>query len=207
MKKIIIGFLGIVLATAVIGCSTDDTNEENSKDSEPINENDTNQEKGLNEGQEEDSENESNQELDQNENDENHLSLGETGTVESVVGDYEVTVNSFEYMDEIEGESSNKEFFIVVDYTVKNIGTEKINGEDIYGADLFDENGSRGGNISFFESVNMLEGTIDVNEAKSGELLFDGRESEYYDLVFNFGALESNATRLTWRLNADEASN
>ncbi|WP_163583268.1 DUF4352 domain-containing protein [Gracilibacillus saliphilus] len=206
MKKIQLSIIILLLAILVIGCNNgDQSTEETDK---TVNE-ETGKSNSIDDNEVSDNENDpnSNDGNEKNTDDGEFLSIGETGVVESVVGDYEITVNAFEYLDKMEGESSMLDFYILIDYTVKNIGDEVIKAEDIYGADLFDDQELSEGNSYYYDSVNMLEGNIEVNETVDGELLFHAEESKYYDLVFNFGALESNATRLTWRLNADEASN
>ncbi|WP_175495471.1 hypothetical protein [Gracilibacillus orientalis] len=47
---------------------------------------------------------------------------------------------------------------------------------------------------------------IQLGETKEAEMVFYHDDSESYELTFNYGALEKNATNLTWRFDTDEAS-
>ncbi|WP_058305882.1 hypothetical protein [Gracilibacillus massiliensis] len=93
-----------------------------------------------------------------------------------------------------------------MDYSVKNVGSEPINGEDVYWAELFDDEETMEGN-QFFDSAEQITGEIAVGETASGELVFYATESSNYQLIFNYGALEENATSLKWNFSQDEASN
>ncbi|SFM22766.1 protein of unknown function [Gracilibacillus orientalis] len=139
---------------------------------------------------------------------EEYLSLGETGEVTSVMGDYEVTVQSFEILDELEGREPYLDEFVLVKFEVGNIGDTVIVGEDLLSVKLFDDNELGEDIIYDLDTVNMLdEEEIHPGESKETEMVFEQDQSESYELVFNFGALESNATNVSWKFNADEAEN
>ncbi|WP_058305883.1 hypothetical protein [Gracilibacillus massiliensis] len=86
MRKWILGIVVIFLAIALIGCNSDEENDQQATD-------DSNEEESS----------------DSSINDD--LNLGETGLVESNFGDYEVTVNSFKTQEDFNGEESMSEFF------------------------------------------------------------------------------------------------
>ena len=134
------------------------------------------------------------------------LRLGETGTVESTIGEYEITVESFEFVDEVEGESSLMELFVLVDVSVTNTGDQTLLGEDINSAALFNQEGITQENTLYYESIELLKGEMAPGESMQGQLLFHQSSSDYYDMVFNYG-LETVSTELTWRFDAEEASN
>ncbi|WP_163583270.1 hypothetical protein [Gracilibacillus saliphilus] len=205
MKKLQFCIICLVFLTTLIGCSSNDTkdelpNETGNEENEQQNDKDESNEEETNENSKEEEESKEGADSDL-------LSIGETGLVESVSGNYEVTIKSFEMHEEIEGEKSLMDLFVVVELAIKNVDDEVISGEDIYAGDIFNDEGTGQGNQYGYEFINEIDEDIEVGETVEGEMIFYNNESEYYDLVWNFGALESNATRLTWRLNADEASN
>ncbi|WP_163583502.1 DUF4352 domain-containing protein, partial [Gracilibacillus saliphilus] len=135
------------------------------------------------------------------------LSLGETGRVESTLGEYEVIVKNFEILEEMEGEAPLRDHFILVDFEVNNTGNESIEGKEIYNAGLINLNDDLAAeNTSFYESIGLLDETLESGDRTSAQFLFDVNESDSYDLVLNLG-LSGVATEVTWRFSVDEASN
>ncbi|QGH34099.1 hypothetical protein GI584_08730 [Gracilibacillus salitolerans] len=184
MKNFQTVWIGLVLAIVLIGCSSDEESSQPTNNEDKVDEETTDSES------------------------EDVLRLGETGEVSGVLGNYEITVNSFEILDEIEGEPSLMEILVLVHFEVTNIDDLPIVGKDVYNGRLFNDENTSQGNLYDFESVKMLtEEEIQPGETVEAEMLFDQDNSDYYELVFNFGALESNATILTWRFDANEASN
>ncbi|WP_163582477.1 hypothetical protein [Gracilibacillus saliphilus] len=128
MKKIIFALVVMVLVATVIGCSSGDTEEEvNDTDNDSTNQEETTEEDSNQESNSEEESGESTEQESQGENDSDEiLSLGETGKVESTIGDYELTVESFEILETIEGEEPLRENFILVDFEVTITGDETI---------------------------------------------------------------------------------
>ncbi|WP_058305886.1 DUF4352 domain-containing protein [Gracilibacillus massiliensis] len=212
MSKLKLIIMTLLIAILLIACSSDDGNgtepEENDPDTEEENNGNTeeNDADDVTDNESSDSDVSDTENEGESTNDNGKvLSLGETGTIESNVGDYEVTVHSFEFVDEADGNTARLDYFVLVDYTVKNIGDTSINGEDIYRTDIIDDQDLTEGNL-YFESINQLEGEIAPGESVDAELLFDSEESEHYQLVFNYASLEENATTLTWEFSSDEVS-
>lgn len=58
--------------------------------------------------------------------DQMELGIGDTATIESTIGTYEITLNYMEYHEEIEGEISDLEIYLIADYTLRNVGEEDI---------------------------------------------------------------------------------
>lgn len=54
------------------------------------------------------------------------LEIGDTATIESTIGTYEITLNDMQYHEEIEGEISDLEIYLIADYTLRNVGEEDI---------------------------------------------------------------------------------
>lgn len=206
MRNIYLGLIGCLLAWALIGCSSEDDNTQSTNDSSP-NENEVEQDNSEEVVDSEETSESISKNTEKSE-DQDFLSLGETGEFTTVMGDYELTVNSFEILDEIGEEEPFSEEFLLVHFEVENIGDSPIIGDDINSATLFvDEN--LGSELVFgIEGVNMLDQTeIQPGEKKEAEIVFDYNASDSYELTFNFGALESNATVLTWKFDREEASN
>ncbi|WP_163583271.1 hypothetical protein [Gracilibacillus saliphilus] len=205
MKKIIFASLAMVLAATVIGCSSGDTEEQISGDNESTNQEETTEDVSNQDSNSEEENDESPEQQSQGETDSNEiLSLGETGKVESTVGDYEVTVQSFEILETIDGEEPLQDNFILVDFEVTNTGNNAIEGKDIYDAMLFGEVLST--ENTSIESIDLLDETLESGDGATAQFLFDLRDSDSYDLVLNAG-LSGVATEITWRFSADEASN
>ncbi|WP_058305884.1 DUF4352 domain-containing protein [Gracilibacillus massiliensis] len=205
MKKLQFCLIGLFLSLLLIACSSDEESEQVNLEEDTSNEEVNNEE--TDESEEEDITEDANEESSKEEkgsttNNEDFLSLGETGTVESNVGDYEVTVNSFEFIEEFDENTPMLKYFVLVDYTVKNIGEDPIVGEDIYRTEIIDDQEYVEENY-YFESINQLKGEIAPGESVEAELLFDSEESEHYQLVFNYA---SSATTLTWEFNSNEVS-
>ncbi|WP_117168161.1 hypothetical protein [Paraliobacillus sediminis] len=203
MKNIIkLIFAGMVIMFVPVGCNSDDGAEDSTEVSETTDEevdNDASSEETK------DLEEENTAEEESGNDGQGVLSLGETGQVESTIGDYEVTVESFQILDEFEDEKSLDEVFILVNFSLTNIGEEVIQGEDVYRAKIFNNGDIGYGNISDFESVEILKGEIGLGETVEGQFLFDQENSDYYELIVNY-ALSTVATELTWRFDADEKS-
>lgn len=58
--------------------------------------------------------------------DQMELEIGDTATIESTIGTYEITLNDMQYHEEIEGEISDLEIYLIADYTLRNVGEEDI---------------------------------------------------------------------------------
>jgi|SRR5699024_2190070 len=215
MKKLNALLAITLLMTLLIACSSDDENNQKSDDNNAV----TNGDNSENNNTENNTDN-NGKNNDGNsgtsENDDNNgkfsdgeaLSLGETGTVESTIGEYEVTFESFELQDKMEGEESvkNNGIFVLMDATVEITGDEPIEASDINKARLFNAEEASTENTSYYESVNMIEGTLEPGDKVDGQFLFSLAESDAYKLVLNYG-LDGVATEITWEFSADEASN
>ncbi|WP_440896934.1 DUF4352 domain-containing protein [Amphibacillus sp. Q70] len=138
------------------------------------------------------------------------LSLGETGTMETAIGNFEVTPTSFRFEEEIDedGEIENpyNGIFIIVDLTIENIDDEPIISEDlIYSVVLKDEGGAGIDPIVEFTSTNNFEGEIAPGETVTGEIIFDFITNDVYELSFGADYLESLSNEVRWILEADDA--
>ena len=65
--------------------------------------------------------------------DQTELKIGDTGQAESTLGKYEITVNSVQMKDEINGEKPKIDHLFLVEVTVKNIGDSTIDAMETIG--------------------------------------------------------------------------
>ncbi len=178
MKNLMLSLFALLLTIGLIGCSSNEVNQQSTD--------------------------QSNEKESTNNSDDEVLGLGETGRVQTTIGDYEITFESFQLLDELEGETADKnEVFILMDAKVTNVGEETLNGQDLYTASIYSDDGLSAENTFYYESINLLKGTIESGESMEGEFVFSSSISDNYKLVYNHALGEE----LTWKFSADEASN
>lgn len=135
------------------------------------------------------------------------LRLGETGTLNTTIGDYEVTPVSFEIVDKPNGIEPYNEghIFVIVDTKIKNIGDDTLEGADLTSSTvLADDDDRKSDNHWEIDIVNHFEGELKPGEEMSGQLLFQTPPSDHYALIFGY-ALETVSNEVVWRFDADEA--
>lgn len=131
------------------------------------------------------------------------LSLGETGTMTTVLGEYEVTAHSVEIHEKFGDAKLNRDMFVIIDISIKNIGEDTLNGSDITKAVIFDDRGLRANALIHHDFVELITGDIEPGETESGQLLFDSNSSDSFELLFGYGRrLTSNEVR--WSFTADD---
>src|SRR5699024_5702083 len=79
---------------------------------------------------------------------EESLRLGDTAEIESNLGNYEMTVHSFETYEEFEDVEPSSGLFVLINYSVKNTGDEPIEANDIYNGQLEAINNEENPNLS-----------------------------------------------------------
>ncbi len=206
MSKFKLITIALLLGILLIGCSSDNNEQQPQEDEQPTTETNSDVSEDEN-GNGENEESDSDSKETSSDNSSGVLSLGETGTVESTIGDYEITFNSFQLLEEMEGESAEgEEVFVLVDAKVTNTGEDSLNGKDLYTASIFSDDGLSAENTFYYESINLFEGTIEPGASMEGQFLFISSASDTYELVYN-NSLGALATVLTWEFSADEASN
>ena len=214
MSKLKLITTALLMIVLLIACSSDGDNETESEGNDPVTEKENNGSAENNDESDDSDSEDSDNDTTESDNEEKTsssdgeiLSLGETGVVESTLGEYEITFESFQLLDELEDQNNEDQIFIVLDVTVKNIGDEPLEGKHLYTSRLFDDEGTSQEATFYFESVDIMEGTIEPGDSMEGEFVFGARKSsESFELVYNH-ALSSLATELTWEFNVDEASN
>jgi hypothetical protein len=130
------------------------------------------------------------------------LKLGETGRMKDTLGEYDVTVHSFEILEEYDGTKPYFEVFIVADVTIENIGDTSLDSWSITRSRL--ENVEKGTGTDN-EGTNFPEEIL-PGEKVSGKIYFDNYPEGSYELIFGY-ALSSVATELRWGFDVSEASN
>ncbi|WP_117168155.1 DUF4352 domain-containing protein [Paraliobacillus sediminis] len=200
---------GMVIAFVLVGCNNDDEANETSENQETEDSNEASETAGEAETDEAEGEESTSEETDSSESKGEILSLGETGTMETILGDFEVTPTGVKFLEEIEDGGSNvepsNEVFIVVDVTVKNIGDEAFESGESITADLFDMSDAGLGNTPGYSSVEDFDGEVAPGEEVSGQLIFDFWETDPYILIFGYGYTSDLSNEVTWEFTADEA--
>ncbi|WP_440896933.1 DUF4352 domain-containing protein [Amphibacillus sp. Q70] len=140
------------------------------------------------------------------------LSLGETGVMMTNLGDYEVTPTAFRYASEMGEDDPKKEpssdTFVIIDFTITNIGDEIIDTESIVFASILEVTG-QGGDSAYegFESIDNFADEIDTDETVEGQMIFDSALSEEYELSFGAAYPDSLSNTERWILYAEEVDN
>ncbi len=193
----------------VVACGNQSDEQDETTANEPTGQQEDNDDQGLNDDTVNDVEEED--DLDSNETvaDGEYLRLGETGVMETIIGDYEVTPTSVRYVSEMtEGDpivNPNSDTFIVIDTMITNIGDEPMNADDaISQARLRNMRGGGTGRYKDFVSIDNIEGELAPGESIEGEMLFDLGFEEEYELSFGSIALESASNVQEWKIYEDE---
>ncbi len=142
--------------------------------------------------------------------DQEDLRIGDTAQISSNLGEYEITINSLEKKDEVDGEASMFDYFILAEVTIKNISAEEIKVENPVGIlELnHDIEGSGSGDYSeHFDSVEEMQGSLAPDEEITGEVLFEARDSEEMYIMVNSGLIASGGVHnnAIWTFDVSEA--
>ena len=142
--------------------------------------------------------------------DQTELKIGDTGQAESTTGKYEITVNSVQMKDEINGKAPSIDHLFLVDVTVKNIGDSTIDAMERIGtleltANL--EGGGWGEDTKFYQLSNPLTGTLEPGQSVTGEVVFQGFDGETYYIRADIGLIGAGAVKnkTTWTFAKSEA--
>lgn len=136
------------------------------------------------------------------------LRIGETGTVETTIGVYSVTVNKVEIVQELDGEMSELDYFVLVDYTLKNEGDEELDAANsISNLELTDDLEASGFSDSaeYYEEVSPVEGTLAPGEETTGQGLYDAYENEENYLRVTGGLVASGAAKNDIRFTFEQS--
>ena len=122
------------------------------------------------------------------------LEIGDTAVVESTIGMYEITLNSVEVTDEIEGQMSELDEFMIVHYTIRNIGEDDINAEETIGnLELTDfiEGGGMTDISMIFDEMETFSGELAPGEDMSAEAAYYTYDAGEYYIRVNEGLVGS----------------
>jgi len=197
MKKVLImlGLLGMSLAI-LAGCSSDETDqvdndvktddkiekESSSSDAakEAEDKSDTTTSKGTT------TKNKTNTKSSGTPKDQENLKIGDTATIESTLGKFEVTLESVKGVKEIDGEESLLGNLLITQLTVKNVGEKAFNTMDQIDTLEMVTNMEWDGSpddSAHFESLKKLTGNLEPGDSVSGEAVFEAYDSDEYLLM------------------------
>lgn len=204
MKKSLMSIMALLLMATILAACSDNTNDQTDvKENEEI-------EKV--EETEEDANEEGSDQKDDSVKDQRDLTIGETGTFQTTLGTYEVTLESAKIVGaELDGEASLLDELIVLDLTFKNIGDNVLLAEEIMHdmeitEDLEGSGFSNG--AEEFDSIEVFEGEIQPGEEKVAQFIGDIYTGEEYF----FGKAEGNvaagtSNQVIWTIQDAEARN
>ncbi|KMK74524.1 hypothetical protein AB990_20210 [Alkalihalobacillus pseudalcaliphilus] len=137
------------------------------------------------------------------------LGIGDTAQISSNQGAYEITIHSVKHEEEIEGNSSMFDSFIVVDLTVKNIGEATIDAYDP--VNILDQTYSldSSGSNDFstdFESIDSISGELQPGEEVTGQAVFhiDTSEEQFIRVQPGLIAADGVYNDAVWTFTEDE---
>lgn len=121
----------------------------------------------------------------------------------ATVNNTKITINSVkkvlrECYFEWDGECSSynepdNDFFLVIDATIENMGSEEFTVSSLMSFDLKDENGEKGRIKSSLDAVNSsLDGSIMSGDKLKGQIAFDVKDSEKYYFYYQDSLLDDN---------------
>lgn len=204
MKKSLVGVMALLLmATILAACSDDKNNQPDVKENDDI-------EKV--EETEEDANEEAPDQGNDSVEDQRDLTIGETGTFQTTLGTYEVTLESAEIVGaELDGEASLFEELIVLELTFKNIGDDTLLAEEIMYdmqiTDDLDTSGSSNG-AEEFDSIEVFQGEIQPGEEKAAQFIGDiYTADEYFFRKAEGNVVAGTSNQVIWTITDAEARN
>lgn len=204
MKKSLVGIMALLLMASILAACSDDKN-----DQTDVKENDDIEKV---EETEEDANEEAPDQGNDSVEDQRDLTIGETGTFQTTLGTYEVTLESAEIVGaELDGEASLFEELIVLELTFKNIGDDTLLAEEIMydmqiTADL-DTSGSSNG-AEEFDSIEVFQGEIQPGEEKAAQFIGDiYTADEYFFRKAEGNVAAGTSNQVIWTITDAEARN
>lgn len=207
MRKIFILFAAAITSTGILtACSSDTTEKEKPK---PI-EVDINNDEEKSEDVEASSDNNQDTETKANEEnkaadttpanfeDQTDLKIGDTGQTESTIAKYAITLNSVKIKETVDGKSPSLDHYFLGEITLKNIGDTAFDATDIVDNLAFTEDLKFGGDGDFsklYTEINPLVGTVEPGQTVTGDILFQGIDSETYYIRTKKGLISSGAVK------------
>ena len=143
-------------------------------------------------------------------NDQLDLRIGDTGTVESTTGLYEITLNGVEVIQEVDGQMSELDEFMIAEFTIRNIGEEAIDALDTIGNfELTDAPEAAGMTdmAEHFEGVDAFDGNINPGEQATAQTLYYTFDADEYYVLVTEGLVGTGAVKnkITFTFEKSEA--
>ncbi len=137
------------------------------------------------------------------------LKVGDTGYFEDTAGTYDITVNSAELLDELDGEESQADHFFLMNITIKNTGEETWNAQDfLYGFRVTDdlESTGYGDYAESFDSVEQMTDDIAPNEESTGQFVTEVYDGDTYYFKLRSGITEGagDSNNVVWEIAKEE---
>ncbi|MEK4563627.1 DUF4352 domain-containing protein [Alkalihalobacillus sp. FSL R5-0424] len=131
------------------------------------------------------------------------LQIGDTGVVETSISDYEVTLHSIEFRDELNGQSTDLDTFVIANVTIKNIGDSLIDIKDslnVFEISTGIDDGGYWETSEHYDGFEEFTGELEPGEEKNGDLLFDDLEGEEHYLKVRKGLIAAGGVKneVTW---------
>lgn len=194
MKRL--GFLIILLVAilTIVGCNSDN--------GETVDENNVNNE---------DNSEESN-DAGQTNSEDGYMKIGETGHVKNELGEFEVTPTGVEIFKERDGFTpmNDDEVFVLIDYTVKNIGENSLEEDDVlaHGIHLENSQENRAFEDRFYEYdfVDGITEDIEPGETTEGQMIFAPPESETSEYILHLSSSLGDTEDSNWLFTESEAN-
>lgn len=123
-------------------------------------------------------------------NEKTEFSIQETANV----NDTKIHVNSVTRVDnecswEYDGECQSytepeNDFFLVIDVTIENTGSDELAVSSLMSFDLRDSNGEKGSYAYLDAVTSQLDGTLMAGDNLKGQIAFDVKDSESYNFYY-----------------------
>lgn len=129
---------------------------------------------------------------DENGNTKNEFSINETATV----NDTKIKINSVTKIDkecfwEYNGQCQSytepdNDYFIIIDLTIENTGTDELNISSLMSFDLKDTSGEKGSYAFLTNSINsQLDGSIMAGDLLKGQIAYDVKDADKYNFYYS----------------------
>jgi len=208
MKKLQVGMMALLLMASILAACSEDKKEQTNQtdDSEEVEETEEAEET------EEDANEETQDQEEGSIEDQRDLTIKETGTFQSTLGTYEVTLESAQIVgEELDGKASLYEELIVLDLTFKNIGDETLLAEEITAdmqiTDDLDTSGAYNG-AEEFDSIEVFQGEIQPGEEKAAQFIGDiYTADEYFFRKAEGNVATGTSNQVIWTIPDEEARN
>ncbi|MEY8749547.1 DUF4352 domain-containing protein [Alkalicoccobacillus gibsonii] len=138
------------------------------------------------------------------------LRIGDTGKIETSLNMFELTVNSVEMMDDINGETPEIDKIILTDVTLKNLSDTTMDiseALDVIEITSMLEGSGFPDFSQYYDSVETLEGQLESGEEIKGQLVFEENESDEYFIRVSEGLIAAGGAKnqAIWTFTKDEA--